>query len=144
MTIELTITTQRSREDAFSYWIDKKKLRNWLITDIDKSSVHPRKNGKYWLYINDTHNTHECTILTIKKSQDIKFSWKGPNEFDEFLNFLSELTIVKVTFVEIEEKTKISLQHYGWKSSEDYQNARNWHLKFWEKKMEKLSQVLEN
>ena len=143
MTIEFTITTQQSREDAFSFWVDKDKLKKWLISDVDKSSIQPRKKGKYWLYINDTHNTNECTIQTIYPNQDIEFTWKGPKEFEDFLNYRGELTIVKVNFEKIDDKTKISLQHYGWRSSEDYQNARKWHISFWENKLEKLSHVLE-
>jgi uncharacterized protein YndB with AHSA1/START domain len=139
MTIEIDIIINRSKDEIFNYWIDQEKIKEWLARDNSETVVNPRKNGKFWIYIDENHNTKGCDFIAVKKNEEIEFTWKGPLEFDDFLNFPGELTTVKVIISTVEDtSTNVTLQHFGWKSSEDYQNARKWHQEFWNQKLNTL------
>lgn len=145
MTIELDYIINKPKNEIFSYWIDSDKLSLWLTQKSTETFVKSRKNGKYCLDINKSHITRGSTIISIKNNQEIEFSWIGPNQFDDFLNFPGELTTVKIIFNQIDDtKTSVKLQHFGWKSSEDYQEARSWHQKFWNNKLDNLKRVIES
>lgn len=65
------------------------------------------------------------------------------------MNFDDSWTTVKVLISEDtlsqlnNSSTKIKITHTGWKSSEDWQLAKEWHeIEFWPSKFEKLTQLL--
>jgi uncharacterized protein YndB with AHSA1/START domain len=145
MTIEIKVTINKSKDEIFPYWIDHNKLELWLTQKSGQTYVKPTKNGGYCLDINKSHITKGSKIISINSNQEIEFSWIGPNQFDDFLNFRGELTTVKIFFHAIDNtSTAIKLQHFGWKSSEDYQEARDWHEEFWNIRLNDLKKVIEN
>ncbi|MHA1982848.1 MAG: SRPBCC family protein [Candidatus Hodarchaeales archaeon] len=144
MTIEIEITINKSKEEIFPYWVDHNKLELWLTQKSDETFVKPIKNGKYCLDISESHITKGSKILSFNFNQELKFSWIGPKQFDDFLNFQSELTTVRVNLhTKDNTRTAVRLQHFGWKSSEDYQEAREWHEKFWKNKLNDLKKTIE-
>ena len=144
MTIEINISINRSKEEVYEYWIDSKKIQLWLAEKNSATVINPKKNGKFQIYINENHNTEGCRFISINPYKEIEFSWKGPFEFDDFLNFPKELTTVKVIInAEYNKPTNIIVQHFGWKSSEDYQKARIWHQEFWKEKLDLLMKIAE-
>ncbi|MHA1990029.1 MAG: SRPBCC family protein [Candidatus Hodarchaeales archaeon] len=145
MTIEIEITINKSKDEIFSYWIDHSKLELWLTQKSGETYVKPTKNGKYCLDINKSHITKGSKIISINFNQEMEFSWIGPNQFDDFLNFPGELTTVKTFLYAIDNtRTTLKLQHFGWKSSEDYQEARDWHEKFWNNRLIDLKKKIES
>lgn len=144
MTIEIEFAFKCSKEKLFSYFTDIEKLNMWLVSNSEKTIISSRKNGKFVLYFNESHVTEGCKIVSFKKNELLEFTWKGPEQFGDFLNFEGELTTVKLSLNTTSSKTtKVTLIHYGWRSSEDYQKARKWHIGFWQEKLIKLEKLIE-
>jgi uncharacterized protein YndB with AHSA1/START domain len=147
VTIKLKIQASCSLFNAFSAWIDLAVLKQWLVINAD---IVPKKGGRYWLMINSPDfyaiNPKPCRIVIFEPYTCLKFTWKGPEQFGDFMNFPELLTEITVIFSNISslEKTEIFLEHSGWKSSEDWQKARIWHIEFWTNALNKLKSVLEH
>ncbi|MFE4524855.1 MULTISPECIES: SRPBCC domain-containing protein [Bacillaceae] len=55
--------------------------------------------------------------------QELNYQWKGPDQFDELMNH-GELTLVQVSFKEIDENTtEVKVNHTGWKNGEEWDQA---------------------
>lgn len=144
MTLEFSKNISAPVTNVFQAWTNPKILNKWLTVSTVGNDILLKKNGRYTLRISEDHITNGCKIINIKFNEELEFNWKGPKKFDDFLNFQMDLTTVLVRFTNLPEGTTlVSIKHYGWRSSEDYQNARLWHKEFWEKKLNCLQSIFD-
>lgn len=146
MTIEIKILLNASQEHVFNAWIDQVYITQWLCSYAEISA---KRGGKYWLFFNSIdnaeHSTKGCRFLNYEAFQMIEFNWKGPKKFFDSMNMEGYLTSVKVNITSIDPgSSSLVLIHYGWKSSEDWQEARLWHINFWNNKLQTLQKYLES
>ena len=89
-------------------------------------------------------NTKGCKITKLINEKELHFTWKGPDEFEELMNKEDELTIVKVSFLSINDNfTKVVVEHSGLKDNEDWLEAINWHEMAWSGVLDSLKSALE-
>ena len=124
-------------ETAFSMFTDNKLLENWLTV---KAEVNPEIGGKYelfWVPENrKSDSTIGCKITGLEKNKFISFDWKGPAEFESFMNSADPLTHVIVFFSQNDfdsKKTNIYFFHTGWRRNSEWQKARNYFQNAWSK-----------
>ncbi len=128
---------------AFEMFTDNTALQVWL-TNI--AEVEPVAGGKYELFWNpsdrENNSTLGCKITAIEPHKFLSFEWKGPPEFNHFMNNADPLTHVVVFFVPCEDVltpcTDVYLIHSGWGSSPEWEAARNYFIRAWDMAFEQL------
>ncbi|MCK4381434.1 MAG: SRPBCC domain-containing protein [Candidatus Lokiarchaeota archaeon] len=125
------------RETAFNMFTKNELLENWLTV---KAEVDPKVGGKYelfWVPENrESNSTIGCKITGIDRDKFISFDWKGPADFESFMNSADPLTHVIVFFSQNDSdsnKTIIHLFHTGWRNDSEWQRARNYFKNAWSK-----------
>jgi uncharacterized protein YndB with AHSA1/START domain len=133
---------------AFKMFTDSKYLNEWLTEEAD---VNPKLGGKFELFWEPANkqinSTIGCKITGIEKDKFISFDWKGPVEFQHFMNNADPLTHVIVFFSCNDNdptKTTIRLFHTGWRKNTEWQKARNYFENAWSKTLRGLEQKIEN
>lgn len=136
------------RETAFNMFTKNELLENWLTV---KAEVDPKVGGKYelfWVPENrESNSTIGCKITGIEKGKFISFDWKGPLDFESYMNFADPLTHVIVFFSHHDNdsnKTIIYLFHTGWRKDPDWQKARDYFDKAWSKALQALKDKIKN
>lgn len=131
--IHLSIILKMDAKEAFRHFIDKGLLESWLTTIAE---VEPKSGGKYELFWNPTDRANDstigCKITAIEEDQLIAFEWRSPKQFKHFANNADPLTHVVVSFTPGDKnKTVVHLIHSGWRSSEEWEEARTWQERAW-------------
>ncbi len=122
---------------AFEMFTRNQNLEAWLT---DYAEVEPVVGGKYelfWETTNKTYNnTRGCKITAIEPDKYLCFEWKGPGEFEDFMNHADPLTHVTIFFIPCDEVltpcTDVYLVHSGWGSSPEWEKARNYFVQAWD------------
>ena len=115
-----------------------------------KANVEPTFGGKYELFWDPEHpendSTIGCKITGIEKNKFISFEWKGPAEFNSFMNFVDPLTHLIVFFSHNKnpKKTNIYLFHTGLRMRSDWQEACQYFQKAWFKALQSLKEKIRN
>jgi uncharacterized protein YndB with AHSA1/START domain len=126
-------------------WTESDRIIKWFAPAAD---IEPRENGKFELYFSpenkETMSTKGCKILNYREPTLLEFEWKGPDPFVEIMNEESDLTTVAVEFEPYNEETKVILIHKGWKDTEEYSQAREWHVQAWEQMLKSLKSNMES
>ena len=137
-----------NRETAFNMFTKNELLENWLTV---KAEVDPKVGGKYelfWVPENrESNSTIGCKITGIEKDKFISFDWKGPADFESYMNSADPLTHVIVFFTQNDSdsnKTIIHLFHTGWRKDPDWQKARDYFDKAWLKALQALKDKIKN
>lgn len=128
---------------AFEMFTANELLQSWLTT---LAEVEPLVGGKYELFwdpVNKENNsTIGCKVTTIEPGKFLSFEWKGPEQFQDFMNNADPLTHVVVFFVPCvggsTPCTEVHLIHSGWGSSAEWEEARQWFEKAWSNAFEEL------
>lgn len=139
-------------QTVWSAWTEPDLLTEWLALE---ARVTPQKNGRYHLEIDyeENHSTKGCKVVRWDPPTDpssskasLGFTWKGPADFDVVINFDDQLTTVflDLTSTPDSNQTVLHLTHEGWRSSEDWQEAREWHAKWWSSILDQLQSFLEH
>lgn len=133
------------QSQAFKYFIDEDKLREWLCFS---AVTDPYVDGRYELYWEpeDGHqnSTEGCRITVFEKPYLIAFDWKGPRSLDEVMNQSDPLTHVTVVFYPLENRrTRLILQHSGFGLGDDWQQARMFFQRAWDLALQRLVKLLE-
>lgn len=122
-------------------------IQTWLAQIAD---VEPCVGGKYELFWDadnrEINSTIGCKITAIEPDTLLCFEWKGPVQFAHFMNIADPLTHVVVSFSAIcddENATEIHLVHTGWKSDENWEEARAWFEKVWRNALFALSKEID-
>ncbi|MFW9999441.1 MAG: SRPBCC domain-containing protein [Candidatus Hodarchaeota archaeon] len=124
-------------ETAFTMFIDNNYLENWLTV---KADVNPEVGGKYELFWvpedRKSNSTIGCRITGIDRNKFISFNWKGPTDFESFMNSADPLTHIIVFLFQNDSnsnKTFIYLFHTGWRNGSEWNKARNYFQNAWSK-----------
>ena len=132
---------------TFEMFTLNEHLQYWLSVLAD---VEPWVGGKYELFWdpNDKENnsTIGCKVTAIEPNKFIAFEWKGPVQFKNFMNNADPLTHVVVFFVDCTEGSKpcteVHMIHSGWRSSVEWEEARQFFEKAWKEALEELKQLV--
>ncbi len=133
---------------AFDLFTVNELLENWLT---EKAEVDPKVGGKYELFWEpenrENNSTLGCRITGIEKNKFLSFDWKGPVDFQSFMNVADPLTHVIVLLSQNEKdpnKTSIHLFHTGWRKDTEWQEARNYFENAWSKALQGLKDKIKN
>lgn len=129
-----------TQDQAFQYFTTEEKLVQWLC---NAASVDALEGGRYELFW-DLENPHKdstqgCVILAYEEPYFLSFNWRGPEELDQVMNHVDPLTLVSVFFLPLDaSRTRVLLQHSGFGSSADWDTARLFFERIWDKALFKL------
>ena len=136
------------RDTAFNMFTRNHLIENWLTV---KAEVDPKLGGKYELFWvpehRESNSTIGCKITGLEKGRFISFEWKGPLDFESFMNFADPLTHVIVFFSSHDNnsnKTIINLFHTGLRKDPDWQKARDYFDKAWSMALKTLKNKINN
>ena len=108
--IQINIKLDCGISKAFKLFTDEEKLESWLT---NKAELELSVGGKYELFWDpekrDINSTIGCKITGFEKDKFLSFEWKGPEQFQSFMNFDDPLTHVVVIFFPI--KNEIEKTH---------------------------------
>ncbi|MHA2280593.1 MAG: SRPBCC family protein [Promethearchaeota archaeon] len=146
--IQLKVEVDCDINTAFDMFTQNKLLESWLTA---KAEVDPKVGGKFelfWVPENREHDsTIGCKITGIEKNKFLSFGWKGPQQYESFMNFADPLTHV-IAFLSQEKKpsnkTVIHLLHTGWRNTPEWQEARDWFEKAWINAFEVLKEKIKS
>jgi len=133
---------------AFKCFTVNELLESWLTEEAD---IYPKLGGKYELFWDpknkQINSTIGCKITGIEKNKYISFNWKGPVDFQNFMNTADPLTHV-IIFLSCKDndphKTIIYLFHTGWRNDKEWQKARNYFENAWSKALQGLKEKIKN
>jgi uncharacterized protein YndB with AHSA1/START domain len=145
--IHCSIRVKCDTQQAFEMFTENELITSWLPT---LAEIEARVGGKYELFFdpNDRENnsTIGCKVTAIEPNTLLAFEWKGPIQFKDFMNNADPLTHVVVSFVDrtegSEPSTEVHLVHSGWRSSSEWEEARNYFAKAWDGALKKMSTII--
>ncbi|MFX1378108.1 MAG: SRPBCC domain-containing protein [Promethearchaeota archaeon] len=133
---------------AYKMFTVNTSLEKWLT---EEANVDPKLGGKFELFWDpenkQINSTIGCKITGIERNRFISFDWKGPVEFQHFMNTADPLTHIIVFFSRKNNdltKTIIHLFHTGWRNNDDWQEARSYFENAWSKALQGLKQKVKN
>lgn len=141
--IHVSISLRCDAAHAFELFTSKPLLESWLTEVAD---VEPVKGGKYELFWQpadrENDSTIGCRITAIEADTFLSFEWKSPKQFKHFANEADPLTHVVVFFIPRGEHTRVHVVHSGWRSSDEWEEARKWQERAWAISLERLEQMV--
>ena len=81
-------------------------------------------------------------VVRATPDVDIGFRWYAPAPFDRLMNGPPAATQVYVRLQESPEGIDVTLEHEGWGSGEEWEDARSWHFHFWDERLTRLKDYL--
>lgn len=126
-----------SAQRAFEMFTESRSLQSWLAP---LAEVDAHVGGKYELFWEpddrENNSTMGCRITALEPERFLSFDWKGPKQFKHFMNMADPLTHVVVLFfagrsMDSEEYTDVHLLHSGWRSTAEWEEARQWFEVSW-------------
>jgi uncharacterized protein YndB with AHSA1/START domain len=147
--IRRSIRLKCTPHKAFEMFTLNEHLDKWLTQVAD---VQPKKGGKYELFWNpedkENDSTIGCKVLALHPGSFLVFEWKGPKQFKHFMNNADPLTQVVVLFTSLKKGTKlctgVNLIHSGWRSSAEWEEARQWFERAWANALSELEKYVES
>lgn len=128
--------------EAFQLFTQNKYLESWLTAAAD---VEPTVGGKYELFWKpddrENDSTIGCKVLAVQDGSFINFEWKGPQQYNQFMNTRRPFTNVMVTFAKRDTFTDVQLIHTGWGEGSEWDEARQWFEKAWSMSFAELPKV---
>ena len=105
-----------SIQKAFEMFTNNTMLEKWLTV---KADIVPEVAGKYELFWDpdnpNINSTIGCYITGIEHNEYLSFNWKGPEQFQSFMNISNPLTHVVVTFTQVCSEEECTLVHVFWR-----------------------------
>ncbi|MFW9996814.1 MAG: SRPBCC domain-containing protein [Candidatus Odinarchaeota archaeon] len=133
--IQLTEELDCGVKQAFKMFTVSELLEKWLT---EKAEVEPVLGGKYELFWvpedRNSNSTIGCRITGLEEDRFVSFDWKGPAEFESFMNSADPLTHIIVFFSPANDgpgRSTVHLFHTGWRKGSDWQKAREYFEKAW-------------
>lgn len=118
----------------------------WLAPEAD---VKPEVGGRYHLFWdkNDPQkdSSYGCKITAIEHGRFLSFEWTSFEQFDNFMGDADPRTHCVVFFLRGEGETPatdVHLIHSGWRSSPEWQDARDWYDGAWKKALLDLQRLI--
>jgi uncharacterized protein YndB with AHSA1/START domain len=116
------------------------QLQGWLC---DTARVSPQVGGEYALsWKAPTAFESRGKVEQLTQDLDVGFSWFAPLQFAKLMNEPTPKTHVYVRLQESPEGVDVTLEHTGWGSGEEWEEARSWHFHFWEERLERFKDYL--
>lgn len=117
---------------AFEMFTVNRLLESWLV---GVAEVEPVAGGKYELFWEpedrENNSTIGCRVTAVEAYKFISFEWRSPKQYKHFANHADPLTHAVVFFVPDGESTEVRLIHSGWRSSAEWEAARQWQDRAW-------------
>jgi uncharacterized protein YndB with AHSA1/START domain len=130
--VHLTATLKCGARRAFELFTTSSLLESWLTKAAE---VEPVVGGKYELFWepNDRENnsTIGCRVTAIQPEHFLSFEWRSPKQYKHFANNADPLTHVVVFFIPENGSTHVHLIHSGWRSTREWEEARQWQARAW-------------
>ncbi len=140
--IHLTATLRCDAQRAFELFTVNHLLESWLTNAAD---VEPIVGGKYELFWQpddrENNSTIGCHITAIQPGQFLSFEWRSPKQYKRFANNADPLTHAVIFFIPGNGCTLVHLIHSGWRSTPDWEEARQWQRRAWEEALRGLESL---
>ena len=144
-TINVKITINSSLDLVWLAWTQANRITEWFSPE---ANVEARVGGPFELFFDTKNHNHQstigCVFTQVESKNKLCFTWKGPNQFAEFMNHTSSLTSVTVLFSEDDKKIHLNLIHDGWGTGEKWEKAKAWHQEQWQLLLKNLKSVIES
>lgn len=141
--IHLSIRLHCDPHQAFEMFTAKAQLEAWLV---NLAEVEPHVGGRYELFWEpddrENNSTIGCKITAIEPDQFLSFEWRSPKQYTHFANQADPLTHAVVFFIPGRQGTDVHLIHSGWRSSAEWEEARQWQEKAWALAFEELRKLV--
>jgi uncharacterized protein YndB with AHSA1/START domain len=139
----LTVSLGATPGEAFALFTVDKHLESWL-TEV--AEVEPVVMGKYELFWEphdrESNSTIGCRVTALAPDQLLAFDWRSPKQFRHFANSADPLTHVVIAFVPRGSTTEVHVVHSGWRSTPEWQEAREWQERAWRAALERLEELV--
>jgi uncharacterized protein YndB with AHSA1/START domain len=124
-------------------------VESWLIklfSEGGHADIQPNLGGGYELFWDperkEQNSTLGCKITAIVPDRILAFDWKGPVDFEKFMN-IDPLTHVVVSFFSNRDgSTDVHLIHSGWGNSSQWDAAREYFKKGWASAFQNLEYIV--
>lgn len=130
--IHHSVRLQCEAHRAFEMFTVNERLESWLVTVAE---VEPVAGGKYELFWEpedrENNSTIGCKVTEIVPDKLISFEWRSPKQYKHFANHADPLTHCVVFFIPDGAVTDVHLIHSGWRSSAEWEEAREWQDRAW-------------
>lgn len=139
--LEIKVNLPLSMQEARQYFIDADLIKTWLCAD---AVINPEVGGAYELFWDLEDLNHNCTLgckITSLNDHYVSFDWKGPIQYEAFMN-QAPLTHVVIVFKEEEDFTQVSLLHSGWGQGTKWLEAENYFKNAWTGALKNLKEML--
>ena len=131
--VHLTAHLQCDPQRAFEMFTVNRLLESWLAP---LAEVEPVPGGCYELFWKpddrENNSTLGCRVTAVQPDQLLAFEWRSPRQFKNFANQADPLTHVVVCFIPSRSGTDVHLIHSGWRSSPEWEEARQWQDRAWQ------------
>lgn len=144
--IHYSVRLQCDVNRAFEMFSDNEFLQTWLV---NVAEVEPVVGGKYELFWEpddrENNSTIGCRVTAVEPDKFISFEWRSPKQYKQFANNADPLTHVVVFFIPNgENSTQVQLIHSGWRSSAEWETARQWQDRAWSVAFKELEKQVSN
>lgn len=142
--IQVHARLSSSAHTAFEMFTESAALQSWLAPVAEVSPVLGGKYELFWEPGEREHNsTLGCRITALEEGRFLSFEWRGPRQFERFMNDADPLTHVVVFFIPegfgAHVWTDVYLIHSGWRSTPEWEEARLWFEQSWSTAFAELS-----
>lgn len=142
-----SVRLECNAHSAFEMFTVNSLLEEWLPKE---ALVEPVVGGKYELFWEpedvEKNSTIGCKVTAVEQDKLIAFEWKGPIQFRHFMNDADPLTHISVFFLPCEGEpsrfTEVHLIHSGWRNSKEWEDARLFFSRSWQKALEDLRKYI--
>jgi uncharacterized protein YndB with AHSA1/START domain len=141
--IHRTANLQCDAHQAFELFTENRLLEAWLT---NTATVEPRAGGKYELFWEpddrENNSTIGCHVTAIHPDQFLSFEWRSPKQYKHFANNADPLTHIVVFFIPDDAFTHVHLLHSGWRSTPEWEEARQWQDQAWSRAFQELETLV--
>ncbi|MDQ0271427.1 SRPBCC family protein [Cytobacillus purgationiresistens] len=125
-------------------WIDSARVAEWFAPE---AVIEAKEGGAYELFFipgnKQEMNTKGCKIIKMATENELQFTWRGPDPFNELMNAENDLTVVQVSLEKIDESTtSVHINHTGFKNDDNWSEAFKWHEMAWSGVLKSLKENL--
>lgn len=123
----------------YAAFLEPTQLTQWLC---DEAVVEPVVRGRYELtFRGDSPHASRGTVTHLTPDVDVGFTWSPPPAFQALMEPVGP-SQVYVRLADSPEGIDVTLEHIGWKSGEEWEEARSWHFHLWDDRLGRLKTYL--
>jgi uncharacterized protein YndB with AHSA1/START domain len=136
--IQVTIPLPTSM--IFAALTDPVQLKGWLCAE---ATVEPRVGGRYDLtFVGETPFVSHGSITRMTPDVEVGFTWGAPPAYADLMNGEPPKTNVYVRLQDSPEGIDVTLEHIGWGSGPQWEEARSWHFHLWDDRLREFKSFL--